>query len=305
MKNVSQGAASGDGPGDNSVMRGIVWTLISGLFFIVVTGVVRHLGSDMHPVQAAFIRYALGTAILLPTFWKMRHHLPRRGRLALHSIRGLVHGIGVMLWFYAMMRIPIADVTALGFTSPIFITIGAALFLGERFRWRRTLAVLAGFAGTMVILRPGLTVIDDGAIAMLLAAPLFAVSMLIAKKLTDSENPAAIVAFMSVTVTLVLLGPALLVWRPPTPSEWLWLLVTAICATSGHVALTKAFQATDITISQAVSFLQLVWATLLGFYVFAEVPDGWTIFGGAIVIASACYMAHREARARRGPKHAD
>ena len=105
--------------------------VISGLCFVAVTGVVRHLGSDMNPIQAAFVRYAIGVALLLPTLLAV----PRgalRSRLAPHALRGLTHGIGVMLWFYAMTQIPIADVTALGFTSPIFVTLGAALFLGER-----------------------------------------------------------------------------------------------------------------------------------------------------------------------------
>ena len=212
-----------------------------------------------------------------------------------------MHGIGVMLWFYAMARIPIAEVTALGFTAPIFTTIGAALFLGERIRARRVGAVLLGFAGTLVILRPGIEIIDPGAAAMMLAAPLFAASLLISKKLTRSESNSAIVAHMAVFVTLVLLPPALWVWRPPTWEELALLLLTAVLATAGHFTMTQAFRSADITVTQPASFLQLLWATLLGFYVFGETPDLWTWVGAGVIVVSASYIAHRESLAWRRP----
>ena len=193
---------------------------MSGLCFVAVTGVVRHLGSDMNPIQAAFVRYAIGVVLLLPTLLAVPRGALRLPRLAPHVLRGLTHGIGVMLWFYAMTQIPIADVTALGFTSPIFVTLGAALFLGERLRLRRMIAIATGFVGMLVILRPGLNTIELGAAAMLLAAPLFAASMLLAKRLTAAQRPGEIVAFLSVFVTLVLMPPALYVWRAPNWRRW-------------------------------------------------------------------------------------
>jgi len=280
-------------------IKGLGWMLVTGVFFVGVTGIVRHLGSDMNPVQAAFLRYLIGTAFLLPVLVRGQHGrlLPRR--LGLHGVRGVMHGIGVMLWFYAMTRIPIAEVTALGFTAPLFITIGAALFLGERLRIRRIMAVVIGFLGTLIILRPGLTIVDPGAWAQLVAAPLFAGSMIMTKKLTETESSPAIVAYLSVFVTLTLLPGALWVWRTPTLEELLWLLLVACFATLGHYTLTQAYRFAEITVTQPVSFLQLVWATLLGLYVFGEAPDLWTWIGGAVIVASATYIAHRESRLHR------
>lgn len=273
--------------------------LLTGVLFVGVTGIVRHLGSDMSAVQAAFIRYAFGLVLLLPVLLRQR---PAGGfyshRLDLHALRGFVHGIAVMLWFYAMARIPIAQVTALGFTAPIFTTIGAALFLGERLQARRLGAVLMGFGGALVILRPGVVAIEIGALAQLTAAPLFACSFLLAKKLTATESSSAIVAYMAIFVTLTLLPPALYYWRTPTAEELIWLFATAVLATIGHYTLTRAFQATEITVTQPFSFLQLVWATLLGYYAFAEEPEVWTWIGGAIIVGSATYIAHRESRGR-------
>lgn len=279
-------------------LKGIGWMMLTGVFFVCVTAMVRHLGTDMNPVQAAFIRYALGFVFLAPILFRLVRTAPPIRRLGLHAVRGVLHGVGVMLWFYAMTRIPIAQVTALGFTAPIFATVGAALFLGERLRVRRIVAVVLGFTGTMVILRPGFIAVDLGAVAQIAAAPLFACSLLLSKKLTETESNTAIVGLMAIFVTLTLMGPALYVWRAPTWEELGWLFLTALAATLGHFCMTQAFRMTELTITQPVSFLQLVWATLLGLYLFGEEPDLWTWIGAAIIVASATYIAHREVRQR-------
>ncbi len=303
---VPEGAAANLG-GAN--LRGIGWMLLSGLLFVAVTGIVRHLGTDMSPMQAAFIRYAFGLVLMTPLLLRLdgaglfsggraRRGTARR-RLGLHALRGLIHGIGVMLWFYAMARIPIAEVTALGFIAPIFTTLGAALFLGERLRARRIGAVLVAFGGAMIILRPGFQEISAGALAQLTAAPLFAVSFLIAKKLTETETSPSIVAHLSIFVTLALLPGAIMAWRTPAWEELGWLFLAAVFATLMHLAMTQAFRCAEISVVQPFTFLQLIWATLLGYYVFAERPEVWIWIGGAVIVGSASYIARREALAQR------
>lgn len=279
-------------------LQGILWMMATGVLFVAVTGIVRHLGTDMSPVQAAFIRYLFGLVLLLPVFFRMGSLLRAPSEFGLHAARGVIHGIGVMLWFFAMARIPIAEVTALGFTAPIFTTLGAALFLGERLHLYRIGAVLIGFSGALVVLQPGFQSLNIGSLAQLAAAPLFACSFLIAKRLTGVESSTAIVAYLSIFVTLVLLPPALIVWRTPSWVELGWLFATASCATAGHYTLTQAFRAADITVTQPIQFLQLVWATLLGLLVFREQPEVWTWVGGGMIVASATFIAHRESRRR-------
>ena len=277
----------------------IGWMLVTGLLFVAVTGIVRHLGSDLPAVQAAFLRYVIGLGFMLPFLYRtLRVRLIPR-RMGLHLLRGVVHGAGVMLWFFAMARIPIAEVTAIGFTAPIFTTVGAVLFLGERLRARRITAVVVAFLGTVIILRPGIEAIHVGALAQLVAAPLFACSFIVAKKLTETESGTVIVAWLSVFVTLALLPPALLVWRTPSFEEVLWLAATAACATAGHYTLTRAMHLAELTMLQPFMFLQLVWASVLGLVAFGEVPDVWTWVGGTVIVAAATYIAHREALARR------
>lgn len=280
-------------------LRGIIWMAATGILFVAVTGIVRYLGTDMSPVQAAFIRYLFGLLLLLPVFLRMGSLRRPISVMGMHATRGIIHGIGVMLWFFAMANIPIAEVTALGFTSPIFTTVGAVLFLGERLHLYRIGAVLVGFGGALVVLQPGFQEINIGSIAQLVAAPLFAASFLIAKRLTRVESSTAIVAYLSVFVTLVLLPPALYVWRTPTIVELGWLFATAALATLGHYTLTQSFRAADITVTQPIQFLQLVWATVLGLAVFGEQPEIWTWVGGGMIVASATFIAHREGRRRR------
>ena len=186
----------------NKTAVGIAWMLLTGALFVSVTGIVRHLGSDMPAAQAAFIRYAFGTLLVLPVvfrlFKKDSFCAPSIIQYKLYALRGLTHGVAVMLWFYAMARIPIAEVTAIGYTSPIFTTIGAAIFLGEVFHARRIVAIVIAFIGAMIILRPGFQIIELGALAQLLAAPFFAASFLLAKKFTGTRSSEEIVVMLSI-----------------------------------------------------------------------------------------------------------
>ena len=282
-------------------VKGIGWMLLSGIMFIGVTGIVRYLGDEMHPIQAAFIRYAFGIVLVVPVILRVGLYGLLSTRIHLHASRGLVHGIGVMLWFYAMSRLPIAEVTALGFTTPIFTAAGAMLILGERVKNYRVAGILVGFIGALIVLRPGLRIIDFGAVAMLIAAPLFACSLLMAKVATKTESSSVIVALLSIFCTLTLLPLALVYWRTPTTEEWSLLFLTAIFATLGHYCLTRAFQSAELSALQPFSFLQLVWATLLGLVVFSEQPDLWLWLGAGVIVFSATWIGRQEVRSSRGP----
>lgn len=283
----------------NQPVIGIGWMILTGIMFACVTGIVRYLGSDMPAIEAAFIRYLIGLIIVSPTLRPLLNYRPTTKKMGLFALRGLVHGFAVMLWFFAMARIPIAEVTAIGYTAPIFVTIGAAFFLKERMHFRRIMAVVIGFVGTFIIIRPGFTDISIGQLAQLTAAPLFATSFLIAKKLTDDESPAVIVGMLSLGCTLVLLPGAIWQWRQPTLEEVGWLTLTAMFATAGHYALTRAFRAAPITVTQPVSFLQLVWAALIGLTLFGEPLDPFVFLGAGVVVSAAAYISHREAVAAR------
>ena len=271
---------------------------LSGLCLVGVTGIVRWLGSELNPIQAAFIRYVFGLILVVPIFIKLRFSGQRSKRIGLLAIRGAIHGMAVMCWFFAMTQIPVAEVTALGFTSSIFITIGAIIFLREPIYLHRIVAVVIGLIGTMVILRPGIQAINIGATVLLISAFLFSCSLLMAKTLTKIETYTTIVAVLSLFATITLLPFAIIVWKTPNAWELFWLLMTAILATAGHYAMNRAFQISEITALQPVMFLQLVWATLLGLIMFNESPDIWVWIGGGIIVATATISARRDHRTR-------
>lgn len=273
--------------------------LVAGLIFPSFMAIVRHLGSDMHPTQIAFLRYGFGLVFMLPFLLRVGLHEIRQANFKLHVLRGVLYGCGVLFWFYAMARIPIAEVTALGFTTPVYVTIGAIMLLREKVRGYRVAAVLFGLLGALIILKPGGSAIDSGLVAMLIASPIFALAELIAKILTRRESEPALVGYLSIVVTIMLAGPAFWFWRAPTTEEWVLLILTAALATLGHLCFTHAFKIAEMSAVQPAKFVQLIWAALVGYLVFAELPEPTTWIGSVLIVAAISYMAHREAAARR------
>lgn len=192
-----------------------------------------------------------------------------------------------------------AEVTAMNYLSPIYVTIGAALFLKEKLPPRRLVAVIVALIGAMIILRPGVKAVDPGHIAMLGTATLFASGYLVAKQLSGELKPAVIVGMLSITVTIGLAPFAFVVWVTPTLDQLAWLFLVASFATAGHYTMTLAFTAAPLTVTQPVTFLQLIWAVLLGFFAFGEPIDGWVVFGGVVIMGSVSFITWREAVARR------
>lgn len=271
----------------------------TGLMFVAVTAVVKHVGDDVPAAQAAFLRYVLGLVFLIPMVRPIMAARLTRRQMGLFGLRGVVHTIAVILWFFAMARIPIAEVTAMNYLSPVYVSIGAALFLGERLPPRRLAAVVFALIGALIILRPGVKEIETGHIAMLGTAVCFAVGYLTAKQLSGEVSAAVVVGMLSITVTIGLAPFAWAVWVTPTLPQLGWLFLVACFATAGHYSMTLAFAAAPLTVTQPVTFLQLVWAVLLGAVVFGEAVDGWVVFGGTVIMASVSFITWREAVARR------
>lgn len=278
---------------------GALWMVASGLLFILVYICVRFLASDMSAAQAAFLRYCFGLVFLIPIFMKIRIKSIHPSSLKLYVMRGMIHGAAVILWFYAMARIPIAEVTAIGYTTPIYTALGAVLILKERIHIRRMAAIAIGFIGMLIILRPGLVELKPGAIAQFFAAMCFAGSFLFTKKLTARESSSEILAMMTICCTLFLLPAALIDWRTPTMIELVGLALVAILATAGHYAVTQSIAKAPLTVTQPFAFLQLVWAVVFGYLLFDEVPDVWVFIGALVIIGSISYIAHREAVSAR------
>ncbi|WP_422029502.1 DMT family transporter [Roseovarius sp.] len=285
--------------GANNPVAGVCWMIVTGLLLVGVTAMVKILGTRIPAVEAAFLRFLLGLIFAVPMLLRAGEFRFSRGTWGLFGLRGLAHMTAVVLWFYAMARIPIADVTAMNYMSPIYVTIGAALFLGERLAARRILAVAAGLVGALIILRPGFREVGPGHLAMVFTAMIFGASYIIVKLLSERCSPAVVVAMLSISVTIFLAPLAALNWVTPTWTELGILLVVAGLATAGHYAMTRAFQAAPLAVTQPVTFLQLVWAVSLGAFVFGEPLDPWVIVGGLVIVSAVSFISWREAMLKR------
>ena len=274
---------------------GIFWMLLAGLNFVLMTAIVNHLGEGLPAPQAAFLRFVFGLVFVVPVVMRLGSFPRDPKTLRLLGLRGVVHAVAVVLWFYAMARITMAEVTALNYLNPVLVTLGAGLLLGERLAARRLIAIGFAFVGALVILRPGVRELALGHLAILGAAASLAASYLCAKVLSARLDPAVIIAAMSVSVTVLLLPWAVAVWVAPTLSQLGWIALVAAFATAGHYAMTLAFRAAPVSVTQPVTFLQLVWSALLGWALFQEAIDPWVIAGGLIVIGAASFITWREA----------
>lgn len=284
---------------DSRPLAGILWMLATGANFVAVTAIVRHLGTSLPAAEAAFIRFLFGLLFLAPALWvALRRGLPD-GALRLLGLRSALHTVAVILWFYAMARIPVAEVTAIGFLNPIVVTIGGLIVFGERLTATRLAAIAVAVFGALIVIRPGFREVLPGHLSQLGAALSFGLSYLVAKRLSSMLPAGAIVALLSLGVSIGLAPFALWSWVVPSLTQIAWLAFVAAFATAGHYCMARAFAAAPLAVTQPVTFLQLVWATLLGVLVFGEAVDPFVLFGGGTIIGAISLLTWREARARR------
>lgn len=282
-------------------LRGIVLMCISTVAFSIMHGLVRFVSEALHPFQIAFFRNVFGLAFLLPLLMRSRFTILRTKKIGLHALRGVLN-IGAMLMFFTALSIsPIAKVTALSFTAPIFMAILSVLVLGERFRIYRWLAILFGFVGILIILRPGLVVIDTGALLVTCAAALWAVAMILIKILSRTESSLTIVTYMGIFLGVFSILPALWVWQPFSLQTLGWMVLIGLFGSIAQMSISQSLKETDPTALMPFDFLKLIWTALIGVWFFAEVPDIYTWIGAAVIFSSGLFIAFRE----RQTKHSN
>ena len=280
-------------------VKGVLWMLVSAAALAGLTGVVRHMSAGLPPFEIAFFRSFFGLLILAP--WLMRSGLGvlRTKRLGLYTMRCALGAATMLMWFTAISMVPLADAVALGFTSPLFVILGAALFLGEVVRGRRLGATLCGFAGALIILRPGSGVLDLGAVLVLLSAVTLAGANLSVKELSRTEPVQAIVTYMVIFMVPLTFIPALLVWQTPTPAQLAELAGLAALATLGNYAMTRAVAVADASAVMPYDYARLPFVALIGFFVFGETSDAATWIGAGVIAVASLYLAHHESKAEQ------
>ena len=287
-------------------LRGILWVALSGVLFALLNVFTLIPSQHLNSFVMAFLRYFFGSLFLLPIVMRLGlYRSLHTRRLPLHLFRGALHTSGMMLWFVALPLTTLAEITALGFTGPIFVTIGAALFLGEDVRLRRWIAIIVGFIGAMIIIRPGFSSLHLGVLCILISTPIFSASNLISKALARTDSANTIVIWQNIVIVIFGAPFAIWFWQTPSWTDLLWFVAAGLCGTLGHLCQQRGYQLADITLLQPIGFLSLIWNTLLGYFLFFQQPDFWTFVGAAVIFGSAMYISHREAVRRAKVKTAD
>ncbi len=293
-------------------MQAILLAACAGLTFSMLNALLRLLAKNLPPFETQFLRYSAGLLLLLPLILKNGMAAYKPQNIKGQFTRGALHTLALCFWFTALPNIPLANTTAIGFSAPIFIMLGAYLFLKEPMRWERWLATLIGFTGVLVVVGPQFSMSHSAAggnsgwssgwfhLAMLVSAPLFAASFLVTKALTRYESTGTIMVWQAITVSLLSLPMALLDWTWPSAWQWAGFLLSGALGTAGHYFLTKSFSKADISSTQSLKFLELVWSALMGWLLFSDVPTLNAIIGGVVISAATIWVARREANS--GPR---
>jgi drug/metabolite transporter (DMT)-like permease len=269
--------------------------LLATIGFTIAHTLVRSVSTHIHPFEVVFFRNFFGMFVVLP--WLLRYGLKnifRTQRLGLHLVRVLLAICAMTTFFYALSITPLARATALSFTAPIFGTVLAMFILGEVVRLRRWTAIIIGFLGTLVVLRPGFDELDYGSLLVLLSTLFSAFALIDIKILGRTESTITMTSYMVVLLSPVSLIPALFVWQWPNAQELALLAGVGIISTLSLLLSTNALKLADTNVITPMEFFRLIWAAALGFLVFGEIPTLYTWIGGVMIFASMSYIAYRE-----------
>ena len=282
-------------------LRGMALMLFSGLCIAVMSACVRHVSGEVHPTVIGFFRTLFGLLAFVPFLLRSGLEPLKTRRVGLHAVRGALNVIGMLTYYMAVSLVPLAKVTALSFSAPLFATVLALIVLGETIRARRVTALIVGYLGTLIILRPGLVALDAGSLYALASAAAWGLGMIVIKVLSRSESSLTITLYMTLVAMPLTLIAAVPVWQTPTLNQAAWLAAIGALASLGNLTVAQAFKEADLTAILPLDFTKLIWASGIGYLSFAEEPSPWTWFGGTIIFSAATYIAFRERRARAAP----
>jgi drug/metabolite transporter (DMT)-like permease len=281
------------------IARAVLLMVCSTVLFGLMAVCIRLASKTQHPFEIAFFRNLFGLAFTLPLLLRHGPSILKTEKLPLYLMRCLIGTIGMLAGFWAIVNLPLAQAVAISYSTPMFVTIGAVLVLREVVHTRRWLAVLVGFIGVVVLLRPGTGTFSPAALVALLAALMSASVAISIKFLARTEKPDAIVIYTTLLWVPMSLLPAWLVWQTPSGITWLWLVLCGLFGTVAHMCWTRALQLGDASMLTPISFLQVLVVGAFGYWLFDEPVDRYTLLGALIIFASTVYIAHRETRLAR------
>lgn len=274
-------------------------TVLSNFFFTASHGIVRHIGPELHPFEIAFFSNLFSALFYVPWFMKVGLSPLKTTKLPFHIMRAFFNVGALIAWYTALSLVPLGDAVALALAGPLFVTIGAMLFLGEKIRMRRWLALGVGIFGVLVIIRPGFETVSVGLLIVILSAASSAGTKLFAKHLSKTDSAVSCSAYVAILQTPISFCFALFVWQVPSLEQLAWLAATGVLVAFAHLSMVQAFQYAEVSALEPFVFTRLIWAALIGFFIFNEFPGFWTWLGAAIIVTASTYIAHRESKRQR------
>ena len=276
--------------------RAIIFMALASVLFVAMHALVRDLSKDLHPFQIAFFRASLGLIVLSPIIFKNRFAILRTSKIKLHALRGLLNAGAMLCFFYGLSITPLAQVTALSFAVPLFATLFAVLLLREIIKIRRITALLIGFFGTLVIIRPGLIDFGLGPILILSQAIIWSLALMVIKVLTRTDSSLTIAIYASIFLSPMVLIAAIPVWQSPTVYQLILMLIIATFGTIAQTLMNESLKLGETSVVMPVEFTRMIWAALFGYCFFSEIPDIFTWFGSVLIFGSTAYIAVRESK---------
>jgi len=269
--------------------------MASAVFFGFMAIAIRFASSELHPFEIAFFRNLFGLLFALPLLIRAGPGLLRTDKLPLYFLRCVIGIFSMLAGFWSIVNLPLAQAVALSYSTPLWVTLGAVLVLHEVVRARRWSAVIIGFLGVLVIVRPGTDGFTTASLVAVTAAFLSGCVAISIKFLSRTEHPDAIVVYTTLLWVPMSLLPALTVWEWPTLAGWGWVALAGFLGTAGHMCWTRAFKLGDASALTPLSFVQLPLVATLAWLLFGEALDSWTLVGSVIIFLSTAYIARREA----------
>ena len=272
------------------------------MFGALMASSVKFLTTDLHPIIICFYRCLMGLILITPWMIKNNFKALKSNNLKLQISRSIINVFSMICWFSAIGLMHFEKAAALGFSTPLFTTILAIILLKEKIRFHRTAALIIGFIGIILIIRPGLVPLEIGAVLLLLSAFTFSFVLIIVKKLSSIDESQTIIFYHLLFSTPIFFILSLFYWQDINLNQ---LLIFAFMGATGllsHWCLAQAFKLSDTTFVMPLQFTKLIWASLIGLFIFSEQPDIWTWFGAIVIFISVVYITYRESFKKKGTK---
>ncbi len=275
-------------------VRGACFVAVGGFLLIVMASLIKHLGRSLPAFEVLFVRFLAGLIVILPLVWRMGFKIVHTRKLHLHATRGFVGFMGNLLFFFALIHIPLGDTVTIQFSRPLIMVVIAAMFLGETVGLTRSIATLVGFGGILMITRPFGEGFDPWALSAVGGACFGSMVVLTVKLLTRTEQTVTIMFYFAAFTTLFAFIPAMITWQAPTGIQWALLITTGALGIVGQGLFTHGIGLGETSFVMPFDYLRIVYSFLLGIIWFAEMPGLWSFAGAIVIIGSSVYLLRSE-----------